>query len=133
VARSLQQHFEDAGVDRSRIPARLLEVLQGFDYSRTGSLSDLLAPVTCFLEQSGDCDSLGLAYVILLQHMGFDAVLMVSSEYGHALAGVDVEGPGARFEFEGTQYLLAEFTEPVDLGMIPRDMADPSKWIPVRL
>jgi hypothetical protein len=46
---------------------------------------------------------------------------------------VDVAGEGARFEFEGTRYLLAEFTEEVDLGMIPRNMADPSKWIPVRL
>lgn len=133
LARAVEQHFSDQGVPREEIPARLLAWLQGFEYSRTGSLADLLAPVTCFLEQSGDCDSLGLAYVILMQHMGYDAVLLVSSEYGHALAGVDVPGEGARFEFEGTQYLLAEFTEEVELGLIPQHMADPSKWIPVRL
>jgi hypothetical protein len=133
LARSLQQHFQEQGIAREEIPARLLSWFQRFDYSRTGSLSDLLAPVTCFAERSGDCDSLGLAYVILLQHMDFDAVLLVSSEYGHALAGVDVAGEGARFEFQDTSYLLAEFTENVDLGMIPRSMADPNKWIPVRL
>ena len=133
IARSVKQHFDAAGVGEDEIPAELLSWLQGFDYTRTGSLSDLLSPVTCFLERAGDCDSLGLAWVILLQHMGYDAILMVSSEYGHALAGVDVAGEGARFEFEGTQYLLAEFTEEVDLGLIPRNMADPSKWIPVRL
>lgn len=133
IARSVKQHFDDAGVGEDEIPAELLSWMQSFDYTRTGSLSDLLSPVTCFLERAGDCDSLGLAWVILLQHMGYDAILLVSSEYGHALAGVDVAGEGARFEFEGTEYLLAEFTEEVDLGLIPQDMADPSKWIPVRL
>jgi hypothetical protein len=133
LARSVEQHFENEGVGEQEVPAALLSWFQSFDYSRTGSLSDLLSPVTCFLERAGDCDSLGLAYVILLQHMGHDAILLISSEYGHALAGVDVPGAGARFEFDGTQYLLAEFTEEVDLGMIPRSMADPSKWIPVRL
>lgn len=133
LARSLEQHFEENDVAEDEIPARLLDRLQSFEYSRTGSLSDLLSPVTCFVEQAGDCDSLGLAYVILLQHMGYDAILLVSSEYSHALAGVDIEGEGARFEFEDTEYLLAEFTEDVDLGMIPQDMADPGKWIPVRL
>jgi hypothetical protein len=133
IARSVKQHFDEQGVGEDDVPAALLSWLQGFEYTRTGSLSDLLSPVTCFLERAGDCDSLGLAWVILLQHMGYDAILMISSEYGHALGGVDVAGEGARFEFEGTRYLLAEFTEEVDLGMIPRNMADPSKWIPVRL
>ncbi|MFO8065934.1 MAG: hypothetical protein ACQETQ_09180 [Spirochaetota bacterium] len=133
LARSLEQHFDEEDVPEEEIPSRLLDWFQGFEYSRTGSLSDLLAPVTCFLEETGDCDSLGLAYVIVLQHMGFDAILMVSSEYSHALAGVDVEGEGARFEFDDTEYLLAEFTEDVDMGMIPQSMADPGKWIPVRL
>jgi hypothetical protein len=54
---------------------------------------------------------------------------LVSSEYRHALAGVDVDGPRARFDFEGTKYLLADMTTEVDLGQIPANMADPNEWI----
>jgi hypothetical protein len=58
---------------------------------------------------------------------------LVSSEYRHALAGVDVDGPGARFTFDGTEYLLAEMTTEVDVRQIPANMAGPNKRIGVQV
>ncbi len=133
LADAIHGFYRSARFSRAEIPPHLLGWLQSFEYSRTGTLSDLLSPVSCTIQQAGDCDALGLTYAILLEHLGYDAILLVSSEYQHALAGVDVDGPGARFDFDGTEYLLAEMTEEVDLGQIPADMADPNKWIGVQV
>ncbi|MCF6336113.1 MAG: hypothetical protein L3J12_10260, partial [Spirochaetales bacterium] len=61
-----------------------------------------------------------------------DSILMVSSEYSHSLAGVAVEGPGAHFRYEGTDYLVAETTDNVSIGLIDRNMSDPSKWMGIK-
>ena len=132
LAGELYRVFRADGVERDGMPAAILSWLQGFEYDRIATLSDLRAPLSCVLTLSGDCDSLGLTYVIFLHVLGFDAILMVSSEYSHALGAVDIPGPGARFEFEGTAYLVAELTDTVDIGLIPRDMADPAGWIGVK-
>ena len=71
-------------------PASLLAWFQDFSYTRTGSLADFQSPLACVLSSTGDCDSLGLAYVILLHQLGYNAILMVSSEYSHAMAAVDI-------------------------------------------
>jgi hypothetical protein len=133
LAEAVNGFYRSARFKRDEIPPHLLGWLQSFEYERTGTLSDLLSPVSCTIQQSGDCDALGLTYAILLEHLGYDAILLVSSEYRHALAGVDVDGPGARFTFDGTEYLLAEMTTEVDLGQIPANMADPNKWIGVQV
>lgn len=133
VAETLRAETEERELAREKIPAVLLEWLQDFEFTRTGSLSDLASPTTCMLEMSGDCDGLGLLYVILLHHLGFDAILMVSLEHAHALVGVDVEGSGARFPYRGTEYLVAELTDDVDIGMIAAGMANPADWIGIRL
>lgn len=133
LARQLEARFAERDTPRAEIPAILLRWLQGFEYVRVPSLSDLNSPVRAVLQSEGDCDSLALVYTILLHHLDFDAILLVSNRYSHALAGVDVEGEGARFEFEGTRYLLAELTEDVEIGLIPREMADPSGWLAVPL
>ena len=133
LARSLEQHFSQQQTPRSQIPRMLLKWLQGFRYVRVPTLSDLSSPVSALLERRGDCDSLGLIYTILLKHMDYDTILLVSRRYSHALAGGVTEGKGARYRFEGEDYLLAELTEAVPLGRIPADMADPSGWLAVPL
>ncbi|TVQ35685.1 MAG: hypothetical protein EA384_15850 [Spirochaetaceae bacterium] len=131
LARQLDQHFSATAVPAGRIPRELLAWLQGFEYYQTGSLSRLLSPPLTLVTRSGDCDSLGLTYVILLHHLGFDAILLVSSEYAHAVAGVDVAGDGWRYRFEGRSYLAAELTADAELGLIDSTLADPGGWIPV--
>jgi hypothetical protein len=57
---------------------------------------------------------------------------MVSSEYSHSLTGVAVEGKGAHYYYEGSEYLIAETTDNVSIGLIDQDMADPSKWMGIK-
>ncbi len=109
--------------------ALLLSWIQDYKYYRTGTLSDFLSPVTCFVQEKGDCDSRALLYIILLKHYGIDAILMVSSVYSHSLAGVAVDGKGARFTLNKVPYLIAETTAQVSIGLIDQKMADPAKWL----
>ena len=133
LAAQIRARLEADRVPRVDYPGEILAWLQGFDYERTGGLSDFLAPLSCVVGSAGDCDSLALTYVILHHHLDFDAIAMVSDRYAHALAAVDVPGPGARFEFEGRQWLVAELTDDVELGQIAAEMADPAWWIGVRM
>jgi hypothetical protein len=123
----------DKTTQASAVPGALLSWFQGFSYSRTGTLADFQSPLDCVLSASGDCDSLGMADIILLRQMGFDAILLVSEKYKHALAAVDIPGGGARFDFEGKPYLIAELTDKVSIGLIDSRMADPAFWLPVAL
>ena len=107
----------------------LLSWLQGFTYQRTGTLEDFSPPLDTLYNGAGDCDSLGLLYVILLKHFGVDAILMVSDEYNHAMAAADLPGVGARFPWEDKTWVVAELTDQVDLGRIAADMADPAGWL----
>lgn len=132
-ADTLASALEVDAADPRQTAEEILRWLQGFQYTRTGSLSDLQSPLASLCTETGDCDSLGLLYTSLLHAYGIDAILLVSERYGHSLVGVDVPGPGARFPFMGTSYVLAELTDRVDLGLIPQSMADPAGWRAVRL
>ncbi len=110
----------------------LLDWIQTFEYIRTGTLSDFMSPIDTVIEAAGDCDSRALLYIILLEYNGIDGILMVSSEYSHSLAGVAVEGKGAHYYHDGSEYLIAETTDNVSIGLIDQTMADPSKWMGIK-
>ncbi len=127
VNREITEDFESLSqLEKSSL---LLSWIQTFEYIRTGTLSDFMSPLDTVLKAAGDCDSRALLYVILLEYNGIDSILMVSSEYSHSLAGVAVEGGGAYYYHDGSEYLIAETTDNVSIGLIDRDMADPSKWM----
>ena len=133
VFAGIRGRLRQRGIAPGEYPVELLSWIQGFSYVRTGTLSDFLSPVSAVLSASGDCDSLAILYAALLDHLGIDAILFVSTKYSHALAGVDISRPGATIDFEGRRYLVAEMTERVPIGLIAQDMADASAWIPMRL
>jgi len=129
----LKNIYRTGGAGVADLPRDLLAWVQGFSYSRTGTLADLQSPLSSALTRMGDCDSRALLYTMLLHHFKIDALFLVSSHYSHSLAGVNVPGQGARIYFNDNSYLIAETTAQVDLGLIDRDMADPSGWTPVPL
>ena len=133
VAELVFNDLVQAGYNRDDYPAVLLRWLQGAEFVRTGDVSDLMSPGAGLVSYSGDCDSLGLIYAILLEHLGVDTILMLSAKHKHALVGVDVSGAGARFRFDGRDWLVAELTAEVALGQIAAEMADPADWIGVDL
>ena len=119
-------------INTDEMPQKLLTWVQGFEYKRTAG-SDLISPISAAAYHVGDCDSRALLYIILLNHYGIDSALMVSSVYSHAMAAVDIEGPGARMLIDKKGYLVAETTADVALGQIASDMADPANWIVIPL
>ena len=131
ISRILAQHLDPGFTSLSDYEksALLLSWIQKYEYYRTGTLSDVLSPISCLVQEKGDCDSRVLLYLILLKHYGIDGILMVSSVYSHSIAGVNVEGKGARFLFSGVPYLVAETTDDVSIGLIDQSMADPSNWL----
>ncbi|GAB4221558.1 MAG: hypothetical protein Kow009_11280 [Spirochaetales bacterium] len=133
LAEALRVYYTNKGIPREQFPAFLLAWIQGFSYTRNSTLSDLASPLEIALNRTGDCDARALLYITILHHWGFDAILLVSHTYQHAMAAVDIPGPGAKFSFEGKGYLVAELTDKVALGLINKEMADPSQWLAIPL
>ena len=129
IYEALKPHF--TGKSSLETAETLLKWFQGFEYGSSGTFSDLLSPLASTLRGVGDCDSLALAYLILLEHFGIDGILLVSEEYAHAMAGVAVDRGGYTFDVGGESYLFAEMTKEVDMGMIASNMTDPAKWQPI--
>jgi hypothetical protein len=111
----------------------LLKWTQDFHYERDPNGIDFIDPLTCAVEGRGDCDSRAMVIALVLERRGIDTILMVSREYSHAMAAIGVQGGGQRFSFDGRDWLVAETTAHVGLGMIAADQADWKKWLGVRL
>lgn len=126
VYRAMESLLDGMGdLDKARA---LLGWLQSFRYGSSGTFSDLMSPLASIVEETGDCDSLALAYLILLDYAGIDGLLLVSEVYGHAMAAVDVDGQGIAYPLGEKNYLVAEMTKEVGLGQMVADMADFSQW-----
>jgi len=129
VYEALRPHLDSLS-DREKAET-LLAWLQGFEYGSSGTFSDLLSPLASLVKDVGDCDSLALAYLILLEHFNIEGILLVSQEYAHAMAGVLVDRGGFTFPYGENNYVVAELTKKVDMGMIASGMTDPEKWQPI--
>lgn len=127
LARQIRKNLET--VDDSEKAKILLRWLQGFEYGSTERFSDLMTSTESLLAETGDCDSLALIYIMLLNHMDIPAVLMVSREFSHAMAAVAVPVQGAAFPYKERNYVVAEMTKDVALGQIAAEMADINKWV----
>ncbi len=128
---ALRQVLPPGEMSPREIAEELLRWVQGFEYRRLSTVSDCLTPLQAAVQHAGDCDSRGLLLTIMLHYYGIDAILMVSGAYSHSMTAVDVPGGGARFEYNGTAYLVAETTDKVEIGLIDQAMADPNGWIGV--
>jgi len=117
--------------DSTESARRVLAWVQGFVFERDLSGLDFVPPLVAAFERRGDCDSRALVMAMILERLGIDCVLMLSREYSHAMLAVDLPGGGQRFPFEGREYLVAETTAGVGLGMIDSSQADFSKWLGV--
>jgi len=133
---TLEIELQKQGQNKKEMITSILSWIQDYEYTRTESIADFLSPLTAAVKHEGDCDSRAMLYLILLHQMGADAVLLVSTQYDHSAVGLDyniLKKQGASIEFEGKNYLYAELTASVDIGMIAKDFSDPSGWIPIRL
>ncbi len=119
--------------DPTECARQVLAWVQGFHFERDLSGLDFVPPLVAAFERRGDCDSRAMVMAMILERLGIDCVLMLSRDYSHAMLAVDVPGGGQRFSYTGRQYLVAETTAKVGLGMIDPSQADFSKWLGVDL
>jgi hypothetical protein len=119
------------GLDDHALAARALSYVQDFRYERNLVGSDFVNLVSALTEGRGDCDSRALLWALFLAQANIPAGIMVSRDYGHAMGIADIGGPGARFPFADRQYLVAETTVKVDLGLIGRNVSETGKWLGV--
>jgi hypothetical protein len=126
IAAVLKQEWE---ADSAALPQKALEWVQAFTYERDLMGSDFVNLVSAAVEGRGDCDSRSLLWAVILSHADIPAAVMVSREYSHAMGLAAIDGSGARFEFAGKSWLVAETTAPVALGLINSKTSDSEKWI----
>lgn len=122
-----------AGSGRDQAPPDIAEKalrwVQTFNYERDLLGSDFVNLVTAAIEGRGDCDSRAMLWAIIIEQANIPAAIMVSSDYGHAMGLIDTPGPGARFDWAGKRWLVAETTATVSLGRIAQNMSDPAHWL----
>lgn len=120
--------------DMTSYAQKLLFWTQNLDYGRNLKSSDFTPLPSVLLGRGSDCDSRSMLIDVMLQCAGEDAVMFVSAEYAHAVAGFVSNHPGFSFEAGGKAYLTGETTKKgATWGTIAKEQADSSKWIPVLL
>ncbi|MDR2447696.1 MAG: hypothetical protein LBD58_10515 [Treponema sp.] len=129
AAFALERSWNMPAADNRAFASAALKWVQGFQYERDLEGSDFVNLVTAAIEGRGDCDSRALLWAVIMEQAGVRAGIMVSVEYSHAMGIVDVDGEGARFSLDGKNWLVAETTAHVDIGLIGQSMSDSNKWI----
>jgi hypothetical protein len=129
IVRSWGGPPSSGNAEKRAFAQRALTLVQGYKYERDFSGSDFLNLVTAVTENRGDCDVRAMIFAIILSKADIRAAMMVSHQHGHAMGLVEIEGNGARFESYGTQWLVAETTANVDIGLIAQDQSDSGHWL----
>lgn len=120
--------------DSTEYAQKLLTWTQGFKYEREKTTSDFASLPSILLGGGSDCDSRSMLLAVLLQGINEDAIIFVSAEHSHAIAGLVSGHPGFGFTVNGKTYLTGETTaKGVTWGKIDSKQTDPEKWIPVAL
>ncbi len=118
--------------DETDLAQKLLFWTQGFSYERETTKSDFTSLPSVIIGKGSDCDSRSLLIAVILQSIGIDSILFVSSEYKHAVVGLASSHPGFGFTVEGKRFLTGETTaKGLTWGMISADQTDEAFWIPV--
>jgi hypothetical protein len=112
---------------------QVLQWVQNFKYERDLMGSDFVNLVSACLEGRGDCDSRAMLWALIMNQANISAGIMVSREYSHAMGLADLPGSGAHFTVDKKQWLVAETTAKVSIGLIGQNMSDIESWIGIPL
>ena len=89
----------------------------------------LYSPSEFIWQLKGDCDTRTVLLYSMLQNMGFDAVIFISSQYAHSMLGVDVPSSGDYLRHKGVNYYFWETTSKGWVpGALPPDMQQLAYW-----
>ena len=118
--------------DETDLAQRLLGWVQGFEYEREQTASDFASLPGMLMGEGSDCDSRSMLLAVMLKSMNMDAVVFVSAEYSHALAGLMSDHPGFSFRAGEKSYLVGDTTiKGLSWGKMDAEQADQSKWLTV--
>jgi len=131
IARNMGGAAVTTNNEKSAFAQRALSFVQGFNYERDLSGSDFINLVTAVTDGRGDCDSRSMLFALMLANVNIRSAIMLSHHYSHSMGLADVTGNGARYESMGVQYLVAETTARVNIGLIAEDLSDPRHWFAV--
>lgn len=105
------------------------------EYLRTGGECEgyikygLLSPVEFMASLAGDCDTRTLLLFTILNHYGYDVVMLSSELYRHSILGVNLPYNGMSKTINGSRYVVWETTQPgIPPGIIPREISDMRFW-----
>ncbi|MDR1174431.1 MAG: hypothetical protein LBK83_03015 [Treponema sp.] len=121
---------DDIDIQNRAFAGLALEWVQSFIYERDLMGSDFVNLVTAIQEGRGDCDSRAMLWSIIMAQGCIPSGVMVSRDYSHAMGLADLKGSGARFP-GGKNYMVAETTTHVSIGMIAREQSDIAQWLAV--
>lgn len=110
VASSLQKEAERRNYDRYELASLTLAFVQHIPYKIPRNDLEVMTPPTTMSKRYGDCDTKSLLYVAIMQQMGFEVSLYVSSKYRHAMAGVNINAMGTYKTHQGSRYYFVETT-----------------------
>ena len=129
----IERHMNSNSSDNTELASRVLEWIQKFQYERRTTNSDFLNLVSAAIEGRGDCDSRAMLWALVLNQANIPATMMISRHFSHAMGLADLPGIGARFEYMGIEWLVAETTENVSICLIAEDVSDVDGWIGIIL
>jgi len=107
----------------------VLQWVQSFTYERDPEGSDFVNLVSATIEGRGDCDPRAMLWAIILKQADIPSAIMVSRQFSHAMGLADLPGAGAHFKLDGREYLVAETTAKVSVGLIEESMSEISAWL----
>ena len=106
-----------------------LQWVQSFKYERDLLGSDFVNLVSAATEGRGDCDSRAMLWAIILKQANIPSAIMVSRQFSHAMGLALLPGSGAHFQLDGQQFLVAETTAKVSIGLIGENVSEVSQWL----
>ena len=113
----------------------LLSWVQTFEYKReqTKNSSDFTPLPKVLCGTGNDCDSRSMLIAVILNNCNYDAIMLISREYSHAMVAVNIPAPGQTYYLKekDSEYIFGETTAQVTWGLIAQNQSDRTKWIPV--
>ncbi|MEQ9366997.1 MAG: hypothetical protein RIF32_22375 [Leptospirales bacterium] len=129
-ARGFQFLARRHGLSRRATLELVTAFVQNLEYAVPDNYLQLYLPARLLQLGRGDCDSRALFLVLVLDRMGYDAVLLLSPRYRHAMAGVVCEScQGAVYRGgAGGPYRFIETTARTPPGFLHPAVSNHAHW-----
>lgn len=112
----------------SDLDGRMLQL-----YRQQGALEHIKfgvqAPAEFMFNLQGDCDTRALFCFTVLSHYGYDAAILISNFYSHAILGLSLPSTGNYLTYNGKRYYTWETTaKGFQLGQMAPDCSNMNYW-----